>query len=169
MDNESWPDWDRIIERHAKNVFRVAFRILGSVQDAEDVSQEAFAEAFRMHKAGPIQSWTGLLVRLATLRSLDRLRRNRPTVELREWDRVSTLQPFEELAASELAHWLRKAIQRLPDREAAVFALVHFDRSSRDDVAATLSISPEAVSTLLYKARQNLQSQLIQFHKGGLQ
>jgi RNA polymerase sigma-70 factor (ECF subfamily) len=80
MDNKSWPDWDRIIERHAKNVFRVAFRILGSVQDAEDVSQEAFAEAFRMHKAGPIQSWTGLLVRLSTLRSLDRLRRNPPTV-----------------------------------------------------------------------------------------
>jgi DNA-directed RNA polymerase specialized sigma24 family protein len=70
------------------------------------------------------------------------------------------LQPFEELAASELAQWLRKAIQRLPDREAAVFALIHFDRSSRDDVAATLSISPEAVSTLLYKARQNLQSHM---------
>src|SRR5271165_6350316 len=131
MDNKSLPDWDRIIERHAKSVFRVAFRILGSVQDAEDVSQEAFAEAFRVHKAGPIQSWTGLLVRLATLRSIDRLRRKRPTVELREWDRVSTLQPFEELAASELAQWLRKAIQRLPDREAAVFALVHFEQSSR--------------------------------------
>jgi len=167
MDISSSPDWDRIIERHARCVFRVAYRILGSVQDAEDVSQEVFTEAFRMHKAGPIQSWTGLLVRLATLRSIDRLRRHRPTVELREWDRISTVQPFEEVAASELAQWLRKAIHRLPDREATVFALVHFEQLSRDDIAATLSISPEAVSTLLYKARQHLQTQLVQFHKGG--
>ena len=80
MTDGELPDWDRIVERHAKRVFRVAMRILRSVQDAEDVSQDVFTEAFQLHKAGPVQSWTGLLVRLATLRSLDRLRRNRPSV-----------------------------------------------------------------------------------------
>ena len=103
MTDDELPDWDRIVERHAERVFRVALRILRSVQDAEDVSQDVFTEAFRVHKAGPVQSWTGLLVRLATLRSLDRLRRNRPTVELREGDRMSTVEPYEELAARELA------------------------------------------------------------------
>ena len=157
------PDWDRIVERHGKRVFRVALRILGSVQDAEDV----FTEAFRLHQAGPVQSWTGLLVRLATLRSIDRLRRKQPFVELRECDRMSTLEPFEEVAAAELAHWLRKAIAQLPDQQSTVFVMVYFEQLSRDEVSATLGISPEAVSTALYKARQRLLVQLAVFSQKG--
>ena len=159
------PDWDRIVERHAKRIFRVALRILGSVQDAEDVSQDVFTEAFRLHQAGPVQSWTGLLVRLATLRSIDRLRRKQPFVELRECDRMSTVEPFHEVAATELAHWLRKAIAQLPDQQSTVFVMAYFEQLSRDEVSATLGISPEAVSTALYKARQRLLAQLAVFNQ----
>ena len=162
------PDWDRIVEHHAARVFRVAMRILRSVQDAEDVSQDVFIEAFRLHKAGPVQSWTGLLVRLATLRSLDRLRRHRPTVELRDCDSISTATPSDELEAGELADWLRRAIAELPDQQATVFVMHHFEQLSRDDISAALGVSPEAVSTALYKARQRLLAQLAVFHQGDL-
>jgi RNA polymerase sigma-70 factor, ECF subfamily len=166
MASSESPDWDRIVERHAERVFRVALRILGSVQDAEDVSQDVFTEAFQLHRRGPVQTWTGLLVRLATLRSLDRLRRNRPTIELRECDRMSTVEPFEEVAAAELADWLRKAITQLPDQQATVFVMVHFERLTRDEVSTTLGVSPESVSTALYKARQRLLEQLAVFNPG---
>jgi len=159
-------DWNRIVERHAKCVFRVALRILRSVQDAEDVSQDVFTEAFRLHKTGPVQTWTGLLVRLATLRSLDRLRRNRPTVELREGDRMSTVEPIEEAAARELADWLRKAVIELPDQQATAFVMHYFERLSHDQVSAALGVSKEAVSTALYKARQRLLAQLAVFNQG---
>ncbi len=159
-------NWTRIVELHAKRVFRVAYRILGSVEDAEDVSQDVFTEALRFHRAGPVQSWAGLLVRLATLRSIDRLRRIRPSVELRENDRISTVEPLDEFVATELASWLRSAITQLPDQQAAVFAMCHFEQLSRDEVASTLGISTEAVSTTLYKARQRLTTQLAIFYKG---
>src|SRR5262245_52136733 len=107
MADRDMPDWDGIVERHAQRVFRVAFRILGSVHDAEDVSQDVFAEVYRLHQSGPVQSWTGLLVRLATLRSIDRLRRVRAVAEVRESDRVTTVEPFDVAAARELALWLR--------------------------------------------------------------
>jgi RNA polymerase sigma-70 factor (ECF subfamily) len=165
MTDES-PDWDRIVEHHAGRVFRVAMRILRSVPDAEDVSQDVFTEAFQLHAAGPVQSWTGLLVRLATLRSLDRLRRHRPSVELRECDRSSTVEPFEELQARELADWLRTAIAKLPDQQATVFVMHHFEQLSRDEVSAASGVSPEAVSTALYKARQRLLRQLAVFNQG---
>ena len=86
MSKEQAPDWGQVVERHAERVFRIAFRILGSVHDAEDVSQVVFTEAVKMHATGPVQSWTGLFVRLATLRAIDLSRRKRRTVELDEGD-----------------------------------------------------------------------------------
>lgn len=160
------PDWDRIVEGHATRVFRVALRILGRVQDAEDVSQDVFTEAFRLHNSGPIQSWAGLLVRLATLRSIDRLRRRRPYVELRESDRVSTIEPFDELAAGELASWLRDALTQLPDQQWTVFVMFHFEQLTREKISTTLGISPDSVSTALYKARQRLVTQMAIFNRG---
>jgi RNA polymerase sigma-70 factor (ECF subfamily) len=159
-------DWDGIIERHAERVFRVALRILGSVQDAEDVSQDVFTEVFRSHKSGPIQSWTGLFVRLATLRSIDRLRRVRSAVELREGDRMSHTEPFEEVAAGELAQWLRKAVVQLSDQQATVFAMFYYEQLSLDEISVALDISPESVSTTLYKARQHLKTQLLTINRG---
>ena len=160
MTEDELPDWDWIVEHHARRVFRVALRILKSVQDAEDVSQDVFAEAFRLHGKGRVASWTGLLVRLASLRSLDRLRRNRPAVELRDDDRVVTSGPPEEAGARELADWLRKAVAGLPDQQATVFVMHYFEQLSRDEIAAALGVSSDAVSTALYKARQRLQAQL---------
>ena len=166
MTDDEQPNWKRIVDRHGKRVFRIARRIVGSVHDAEDVSQEVFAEAYRLQKAGPVQSWTGLLVRLATLRAIDRLRRIRPTEELRDHDHVSTVEPIDEVMATELAQWLRSAIAHLPDQQATVFVMIHFEQLSRDEVAAILDISPQAVSTALYKARQRLMSQLSVFNGG---
>ena len=160
MTDGEQPSWRQIVDRHGKRVFRIALRVLGSVHDAEDVSQEVFAEAYRLQQASAVRSWTGLLVRLATLRAIDRLRRTRPTEELRDHDHVSTVEPFEEVIASELAQWIRAAIARLPERQAAVFVMVYFEQLSRDQVAANLDISPAAVSTALSKARQRLMSHL---------
>lgn len=47
------PDWDKVVECHAERVFRIAYRILGSVHDAEDVSQTVFTEAVRIHALFP--------------------------------------------------------------------------------------------------------------------
>jgi len=169
MTEDELPDWDRIVEHHAKRVFRVALRILRSIEDAEDVSQDVFTEAFRLHRKGPVLSWTGLLVRLATLRSLDRLRRHRPSVELRDDDTLVTVGPPEEAGARELADWLRKAIAQLPDQQATVFVMHYFEQVSRDEISATLGVSSDAVSAALYKARQRLLAQLAivdpEYHK----
>ena len=169
MTNREQPNWSQIVDRHGKRVFRIALRILGSVHDAEDVSQEVFAEAYRLQTAGSVRSQTGLLVRLATLRAIDRLRRTRPAVSLCDDDHVSTVEPFEEASARELAQWLRAAIAGLPDQQAAVFAMVYFEQLPRDQVAVNLGISPQAVSAALHKARQRLMTRFSVFNDGDSQ
>lgn len=136
------PDWDRIVERHAERVFRIAWRILGTVHDAEDVAQEVFREAIVLHRQGPIRTWAGLLVRLATLRSLDRRRSRKHSVEMLDTDPVCYAKPEHQLIASELSDWLRSEVARLSDQQAAVFSLTYYEQLSRNEIAATLEISP---------------------------
>jgi RNA polymerase sigma-70 factor, ECF subfamily len=166
MDEGSRHDWDGIVEQHAGRVFGVAMRILGSVQDAEDVSQDVFTDAFRMRHVERVQNWTGFLVRLATLRSLDRLRRQRPFQEIQEGDSISTYGPADDAAASELASRLRTAVAELPEQQATVFLLCHFEHQSCDEISVSLGISREAVSTALYKARKRLQTRLATLQPG---
>lgn len=167
MSDPAAPDWGKVIEKHAERVFRIAYRILGSVHDAEDVSQEVFTQAMAVHQNGPIRTWTGLMVRLATVRSIDRLRREQknpeplPSVEANS---AETQRPDQELIAAELADWLRGEIRMLPDQQAAIFSLAYFEQLSRNEIATALDVSPEAVSTTLYKARKKLSSRLAVVH-----
>jgi RNA polymerase sigma-70 factor (ECF subfamily) len=153
-------NWNAIVQRHAERVFRIAYRILGSVHDAEDVSQIVFTEAYRTHANGPVQSWSGLFARMTTVRAIDLLRRRRNTVAITEDVHRSQAEPHEHAVGAELAGWLRDATGKLPAQQAAVFSLTHFEQLDRNEVAAILCVSLETVSTSLYKARQNLREQL---------
>ena len=107
MAEEHPPDWPKIVVRHAERVFRIANHILGSVHDAEDVSQLVFIEAKNVQEAGPIQSWSGLFARLATTRAIDLLHRRRKSIEIVETQYVSNLEPHHHFVGAELAAWLR--------------------------------------------------------------
>jgi RNA polymerase sigma-70 factor, ECF subfamily len=160
MSRDDPPDWTEIVQRHAEQVFRIAYRILGSVHDAEDASQIVFAEAIKFQVARPVENWAGLFARLATVRAIDLLRRRRKTVPLADDDRVSNIQPDAHAEGAELAEWLRAAVSKLPEQQAAIFSLTYFELHDRNEIATLMGITPEAVSTALYKARQRLHSQL---------
>lgn len=153
-------DWDQIVEEHAERVFRVAYRILGTVHDAEDASQDVFLEAVVLYRRGPVQSWIGLLTRLATLRSLDRRRRRRPVAQIRENDLISCGEPEDQVVAAELDEWLRDEVARLPDQQGAVFTLAYFERLAQADIATILDISLSSVSTSLWQARRRLSDRI---------
>jgi len=70
--------------------------------------------------------------------------------------------PFD--TADELATWLRGEIRMLPDRQAAIFSLAYFEQLSRNEIATALEVTPETVSTALYKARKKLSSRLAVIH-----
>src|SRR5262245_42266790 len=102
-------DWTAIVNAHGERVFRIALRIVGSIHDAEDVAQQVFLEAVRLQAGGAVRSWPAVLVRLATRRAIDRLRRRRPTEELNDSETAVISGPYEEAVATELAEALRAA------------------------------------------------------------
>ena len=161
------PGWDQLVEEHAPRVFAIAMRILGSVHEAEDAAQEAFVQALEFHRRKNVESWTGLLVRLATTRSLDRLRRKKNHAPLRETDRVADPDPAQGMITEELRTQLLTALVQLPDQQASVFWMIAIEQLSREEVSRTLLISAEAVSTALYKARKTLARELCSVQIGG--
>ena len=115
------PDWNLIVRDHGPMVYRVAWRILGDADEAEDVGQEVFLELHRMLATRRVQNLGGLLRRLAALRALDRLRRRKREITLTEPAAVDSRTPEAELVDRELAGEVREAIARLPQRMAAVY------------------------------------------------
>lgn len=146
--------WTEIVDEHGELVFRIAYRILGCVHDAEDVSQEVLLEAFGM--AGVPDA--GLLRRMSAFRAIDRLRR-----------RVA-MDPIDEQSgpiadrgggavceSDEQVECLRQAISRLPRQQSRCFWLRYVEGYSNREIAASLAISESAVSTALNKAKHRLR------------
>ncbi|MBS0267052.1 MAG: sigma-70 family RNA polymerase sigma factor [Planctomycetes bacterium] len=151
------PDWEQIVDAHARLVFGVAFRIVGQTHDAEDVAQETFREAFELAAAGRVTDWRGCLCRIATFRAIDLVRRRRKFGPLDGVPPSAVDEPLAKLEARELSDRLQAAVSELPRQPAAVFALTYFENLSRDEIAAALETTPGAVSVALFKARKQLQ------------
>jgi RNA polymerase sigma-70 factor (ECF subfamily) len=110
-----------------------------------------------------VRCWQALLRRLAVCRALDRLRQRRKTLSLDGLAIPSTTDQPEAVAIErELAGRLRQLVARLPSREATVFCLRYFDDLSYESIADTLEISVGAVAAALHKARNRLESLLIE-------
>ena len=154
-------NWDQTVSDHAPGLFRLASRILGGGNDAEDVVQEAFCEAYQLQQGQTVDNWGGLLRRIVTHRAVDRLRKRRATVSLDGLEpSARTHNPEHAAIARELGERLRRAIGELPERQAAVFCLRYFDDLPYAQIAETLGIDPSAVGTALNKARGKLKSLL---------
>lgn len=150
--------WEQIVENYGRMVFQTAWRILGHQADTEDVVQEVFLEVYRLRARLTVQSWPGLLRRIATCRALDRLRQRKPIASLNGYSLLSPADDPEQAAiGEELKQRLRDAIAQLPAREAGVFCLRYFEELTNAEIAQALNISPGAVGVALHKARARLE------------
>lgn len=151
-------DWDAVAEQHGPSVVRIAMRLLGNSEDAEDVAQEVFLQVFELQKRQPITNWTAILARIATRRSIDALRRRR---DVRQLDHEPAIEDSSRLEESRfLVARLRDELAHLPSRQAEVFAMRYFEELDNLSIAAALQMTTSAVSTALGKARSTLTEQL---------
>ena len=152
------PDWNEIVQANAAKVLNASLRVLGNLADAEDVSQEVFAEAWQKWRDDPDRPWPGLLNRMSICRSIDSLRKRKATKSLaleHVDDRVS--DPMQTLIGAEIQSRLRRAVRLLSDRESEVFCLMYFEQQSHNEIAQILGITKAAVATALSKARSKLE------------
>jgi len=144
--------------RYGPAVYRIAYRLLGSAADAEDVLQDVFVglpEALRAYDVRV--SFEGWLRRVAARTALMRLRGQRRR-------REEPLEPLSEPAVSARDDVDRVALERaiaaLPDTLRSVFVLKEIEGYAHADVAELLGISVGAAEVRLHRAKRELRRML---------
>ena len=163
----------RLVEEHSSSVYQLALRMLHDPQEAEDVLQETFLNAFRalprFEGRASLSTW---LYRIATNQALMRLRRKRPSQisleePLQSEDGDYPRQfidwcclPEKEFMSEEVRSELRRAVKRLSPALHSVFVLRDLQGLSTRETADILQISESAVKTRLLRARLQLREHL---------
>jgi len=158
-----------LVRRHRATVVRVAWRILGEKQEAEDVAQEAFVRAYRalatFDRSRPLGPW---LYRIAANLSLNRLKRRRATVPLVGGDGEplplpdTAPGPEGHLLQAEAQAQLRREIAALPEHYRRVIELRHLHDLSYQAIADELDVPLSDVKSWLFRARQRLKQRLLE-------
>ena len=153
---------------HYNGMFRVAYRVTGSHSDAEDVLQNVFVRLTRGWSNREISpNPRAFLYRAAINASLDvvrtRKRANAVPLELIDFDngpRVSTPNPEENLADTELRDLIREAVAKLEGRAATAFVLRYYEGYDNKHIAEILGTSQVVVAVTLHRARMRLRKEI---------
>ncbi|WP_102877233.1 RNA polymerase sigma factor SigJ [Phaeobacter inhibens] len=141
-------------------LFAAAYRMLGSVTDAEDVLQDAYLR-WQSAPQGEVLDTTGYLMRITTRLCLDQLKSARKQRETYpgEWlpEPVLTDDATDQLD-HDVSVALLLALDALSPLERAAFLLHDIFDSSYGDVASALNRSPEACRQLATRARRKVQA-----------
>lgn len=140
-------------------LFRFAFRLTGSVSDAEDIVQECFLELLRPTcrfdpSRGSVHGW---LFGVARNQFLKRRRKREESA----WKEPTDVRsPETEALRSELNEIVGQALAQLPDTQREVLILAHFEKIPLAEIAALLGIEVGAVKSRLQRARTTLKDSL---------
>ena len=158
-------DWKAIVERHSLRVFQVAYRLTYDRHDAEDAMQEAFVDALEFSRREDVKDWGALLTVLATRRGIGRLRKRKGRSmreEPTDWGAVESRAPApgQRAEEAELSGNLRKALGKLPTRQAEVFWLHDVEGWSHEEISREMDMSNPNVRVSLHRARAALRGLL---------
>ena len=156
--------FEGLILANSGRAYRTAYRLLGNVEDAFDLCQEAFLRAYqnihRFDESRPFYPWLYSILKNLCLNFLKRKRKQPAVVRNPElWERTfatSLPGPAEQMLKSEEVRRLREAIDGLSENHRQALIMKHFDNLSYAEMAQLLSIPIGTVMSRLYHARKKL-------------
>ncbi len=146
-----------LVDRYQQRLFNVALRMLHNVQDAEDVTQTVFLNAFRQLRTyDPKYRFFSWVYRMTVNESLNVLKRRKPAVALD--DEPDILAPGAAPdGAAEAEDRVGRALMSLKPDDRAVVVLKHFVSFSYEEIAEVLEIPVKTVKSRLFTARERLR------------
>ncbi len=157
-----------LVERHSRTVFRLAFRMTGNEQDAEEVVQETFLRTYKaldsFESRANFSTW---LCRIGINCSLNLIEQRKPAQPLagegddgEEYEiQVASGDPDPERHAlsGEVRQRVATAMSQLTAMERTAFVLRHFEGRSIEEISNVLEIRAGATKNTIFRAVQKLR------------
>lgn len=164
-----------LVERYSRRLFRLAFRMTGNENEAEELVQETFLRAYRNLRRFEARSNFGTwLYRICANCSLDQLRKRRSRSDFQELDdpqgnlSASDLpnpspSPERLLLSTEMRDHMEAAIGQLTLTERTAFALRHHEGLSIEEISEVLGLRTSAAKNAVFRGVQKLRKALAPF------
>jgi RNA polymerase sigma-70 factor, ECF subfamily len=164
-------DVESAFREHHARVLRAAYRVTGSMADAEDVAQTVFLRLASRPKLERIDNLGSYLHRAAVNAAVDvvRKRETLPSVPLdgpEEGPRGPVLVSPKREPDPDMHRWLRQALVRLHPRTAEMFVLRYLEGYDNREIARMMQTQAAVVSVTLFRARARLQKDYRAFMRG---
>jgi RNA polymerase sigma-70 factor, ECF subfamily len=168
-----------LFDSYSTLVYNVAYRMLQNKQDAEDVTQEVFFQAYKSLKKfraeSQISTW---LYRIAVNRSLNHKRKRK----LERWlsldfdsdeksaENLDALGSTDENADTvmekkDTEYIVQEAINSLPDQQRIAILLHRYEELSYEEIAKIMGVTVASVESRLHRAKQTLAKKLLPIKK----
>lgn len=157
-----------LMKRYKKPVYHMILKMVRNVDDAEDLTMEAFAKAFRnLRKFKKDYTFSTWLFRIATNNAIDFIRKKKletmsldtsfkddsgESVKIDVED--NELNPMEETIKSQKIELIRIFVDKLPPKYQRLVKLRYFDELSYDEIARELEVPLGTVKAQLHRARE---------------
>ncbi len=168
--------FDRLYREHVDRIYRFAQRMCGQADDAKDVVQDTFLNAYRGLKNfrgdAQVSTWLYTIASRASIR-MRRKRKGEPERELSLEEFIPTsegefrlqiptdgLTPQEALENKELSRALHQAILKLPKKYRLVLVLRDMEGLTAKEVGSIMGLNERAVKSRLHRARLFVRREL---------
>jgi RNA polymerase sigma-70 factor (ECF subfamily) len=151
------PDFEGIFREHYRTVYRTAYGVTGSAQDAEDVAQTVFLRMLH----GPSLEWKNpgaYLYRAAVNESLTLIRSRKRQARKEDATRFPAPASHAEVESAEDIHRrLYEAVAELGGKAAEILILRYVHDYSDKQIAKLLGTSRGTIAVSLYRSRARLR------------
>ncbi len=163
--------YNGLVQRYQRQVYNLAYRMLGNAEDAGDLVQDTFLRAYgALSSFRQDASFLTWLYKIASNLCIDQLRSRKTKstlsleVELEEGREPSadmrSCSPEEAAIRGSVQEVVHNAVLNLPDKYRAVVVMRHLQDMSVEEIARVLELPTGTVKTHLFRAREMLRGRL---------
>jgi RNA polymerase sigma-70 factor (ECF subfamily) len=153
-----------LFDDHHAALFRFAYRLSGSVDAAEDITQDCFLRLIEQARFDPSRGSLRQYL-YGTVRNLARQRWQAANREV-SWEDESTEEPHvlpDSVFAAEVSDAVQAALDLLPPLQREAIALFEFEELSLEETAAVAHVDIGTVKSRLHRARERLRRSLAEY------
>ena len=152
-----------LVARYHKPIYNAAYRLLGSAEDASDVTQTVFLKIVeRLDDYDARHRFFSWIYRIAINESIDLLRRTRREQPLEDDADVESpgSDPSSIYETQHAALRVQRALMAMKMDDRVVLTLRHFSECGYDEIAEIVGVDAKVVKSRLFEARRRLACQL---------